>query len=87
MVIYHGMVLLQTNKSLWEQAQKNGIEIVNQRYSKSLFSQDFIHQIVTVQNNLEKHRLDNFIGAILLHHTVASTKYMSRWIEAKNKIN
>jgi glycosyltransferase involved in cell wall biosynthesis len=85
--IVNTAIQLYQDKSLWEQAQKNGIEIVNQRYSKSLFSQDFIHQIVTVQNNLEKHRLDNFIGAILLHHTVASTKYMSRWIEAKNKIN
>lgn len=85
--IAEAAITLYQDKTHWEQAQKNGIEIVNQRYSKSLFSQDFIHQIVTVQNNLEKHRLDNFIGAILLHHTVASTKYMSRWIEAKNKIN
>lgn len=83
--IVNTAIQLYQDKSLWEQAQKNGIEIVNQRYSKSLFSQDFIHQIVTVQNNLEKHRLDNFIGAILLHHTLSSTKYMSRWIEEKNK--
>ena len=85
--IVNAAIQLYQDKSLWEQAQKNGIEIVNQRYSKSLFSQDFIHQIVTVKENLEAHRSANFMGAILLHHTVASTKYMSRWIEAKNKIN
>ena len=85
--IAEAAITLYQDKTHWEQAQKNGIEIVNQRYSKSLFSQDFIHQIVTVKENLEAHRSANFMGAILLHHTVASTKYMSRWIEAKNKIN
>lgn len=76
---------LYLDKSLWAQAQQNGITIVNQRYSKALFIPEFIRNILEVQHALEKHRLDNFMGAILLHHTLASTKYMSRWIEAKNK--
>jgi hypothetical protein len=29
--------------------------------------------------------LSNFMGAMLQHHTLKSTKYMSRWIEEKNK--
>jgi len=29
--------------------------------------------------------LKNFLGTILQHHTLKSTKYMSKWIEEKNK--
>lgn len=76
---------LYQDKKLWKQAQQNGVAIVNQRYEKSLFENDFIAHLLSVQNNLAPHRNANFIGAILLHHTTASTKYMSRWIEAKNR--
>lgn len=78
-------IQLYQDEKLWEQARKNGVKIVNQRYSKLLFEADFINRMRYVQNNLEDHRLANFIGSLLLHHTLASTKYMSRWIEAKNK--
>ena len=78
-------VALYQNEILWQNSQENGIAIVNQRYSKTLFATNFINGILTIQENLEKHRLNNFFGAILMHHTLASTKYMSRWIEAKNK--
>jgi O-antigen biosynthesis protein len=73
------------NKTLWQQAQQNGKEIVNQRYSISLFENDFCNHIIAVQHNLKKHRDENFMGAILMHHTLSSTKYMSKWIEEKNK--
>ncbi len=78
-------VVLYQDKDLWHQAQQNGITIVNQRYEKSLYENDFIMWILSTQKNLTPHRNANFMGAILLHHTTASTKYMSRWIEAKNK--
>ena len=77
---------LYQDESLWQKAQQNGIDIVNQRYAKSHFADDFISHILSIQKSIEQHRLNNFMGAILLHHTMASTKYMSRWIEAKNEI-
>ena len=79
-------VQLYKDETLWGSAQKNGIDIVNQRYAKPLFAVNFINRILDTQKNLEAHRSANFIGAILLHHTLASTKYMSRWIEAKNRL-
>ena len=79
-------IQLYTDETLWESAQQNGIDIVNQRYVKPLFAFDFINRILDTQKNLEAHRSANFIGAILMHHTLASTKYMSRWIEAKNSL-
>ncbi|MGQ7945401.1 glycosyltransferase [Flavobacterium sp. WC2509] len=75
---------LYEDKELWTTAQQNGITIINQRYSKKLFEIDFASKIEFLQSNLEQHRLNNFLGALLQHHTLSSTKYMSRWIEAKN---
>ncbi|MBL0013883.1 MAG: glycosyltransferase family 4 protein [Flavobacterium sp.] len=78
-------VVLYQNQISWKQAQQNGVVIVNERYERSFFEIDFMAHLASLQNNLAPHRNANFMGAILLHHTTASTKYMSRWIEEKNK--
>jgi len=75
---------LYQNKTTWITAQQNGIQIINQRYTKELFEKNFISAIFLLLANLPQHRLHNFLGAVLQHHTLNSTKYMSRWIEAKN---
>ena len=78
-------VLLYQDQKIWDKAQKNGIEIINQRYSKDLFEAEFRTKIDFLCANLKQHRLNNFLGTLLQHHTLKSTKYMSRWIEEKNK--
>lgn len=78
-------VNLYTNQDFWKQSQQNGIEIVSQRHAKAHFTSGFLDRILGVQNDLKNHRQRNFIGAMLQHHTLASTKYMSKWIAEKNK--
>jgi glycosyltransferase involved in cell wall biosynthesis len=78
-------VELYQEKNLWLKAQENGFEIIEKRYLKSFFENDFVEHILEVQIHLKQHRLHNFMGTILQHHTLTSTKYMSRWIEEKNK--
>jgi len=75
---------LYQDEKLWHKAQENGISIINQRYSWDLFEKDFTSKIDFLLSHLTQHRLDNFLGSLLQHHTLNSTKYMSRWIEAKN---
>ena len=77
-------VELYQDATLWLKAQKNGFEIIEKRYLKSVFADDFVRHILEIQTHLKQHRLDNFIGTLLQHHTLTSTKYMSRWIEEKN---
>jgi glycosyltransferase involved in cell wall biosynthesis len=76
---------LYTNESTWKKAQSNGFEICEERYLKLNFETQFGLLINELQQNIVKHRQDNFMGEILKHHTVSSTKYMSKWIEQKNK--
>lgn len=78
-------VELYSNKSLWETAQQNGYEIIKNRFKKELFASDFMTKVAQLQENLKTHRNQNFLGQILQHQSLQSTKYMSKWIEAKNK--
>jgi len=78
-------VKLYNDEKLWQQCQENGFEIVEKRYKKSLFENDFITEINSLSDNLKQHRNNNFFGSILQHHLVSSTKYMSKWIEEKNR--
>lgn len=76
---------LYISKSLWENAQQTGVEIINHMYDKEKLGAPFINQIIEIQNNLEQHRTQNFLGSMLQHQTLQATKFMSKWIEAKNK--
>ena len=78
-------VELYHDKSLWQKAQENGFRIIEKRYLKSLFVDNFMVHVLKIQTHLKQHRLLNFMGSMLQHHTLTSTKYMSRWIEEKNK--
>jgi len=78
-------VKLYQDKNAWQVAQQNGVQIINQRYSAKYFADQFIKEIERLASDLTTHRLNNFFGQILNHHTAQSSKYMSLWIEEKNK--
>ena len=78
-------VQVYTDKTVWNQVQENGFTILEKRYSKDDFVLGFNEVVAEIENDLVAHRKRNFIGAMLQHSFHASTKYMSKWIEEKNK--
>jgi glycosyltransferase involved in cell wall biosynthesis len=76
---------LYTNKEVWVEAQKNGVKIINELYNKKKLSASFLLKLTSIQENLSEHRKHNFIGEILQHQSLQSTKYLSKWIEEKKK--
>ncbi len=78
-------VELYNDEASWKTAQINGIRIINERYEKRKYQADFMTNLSLLKVQLDKHRQQNFISQILLHHTLQSTKYMSLWIAEKNK--
>jgi len=76
---------IYTDKSLWEKSQQNGIVIINAIYDKEKLTKTFIQEINRIDKNLVKHRQQNFLGSLLQYQTLQATKYMSKWIEEKNK--
>ena len=78
-------IQLYTEENQWKTAQKKGYEIIEKRFKTSLFAADFMNKVYYLQENLNTHRNKNFLGQIVQHQSLQSTKYMSKWIEAKNK--
>jgi len=78
-------VQLYKDEEAWIQAQKNGTKILNRLYDSKVLGKRLIEKITQTEENLEQHRLNNFTGSMLKHHTMMSTKYMSQWIAEKNR--
>ena len=78
-------VSLYQKDSDWLPLQKKGFEIIEKRFKKEDFLPQFSERLDEMSNNLEKHRIYNFLGQILQHHSLQSTKYLGKWIEEKNK--
>ena len=78
-------VKLYNNEKSWIKAQENGTTLLHAHYDAKALGARLIAKILEVKENLEQHRLDNFTGAMLKHHSMMSTKYMSQWIAEKNK--
>jgi len=79
-------VNLYQNHSTWEVAQSNCHPLLHSLYNSQILGEALISKIANIEQHLSRHRLENFTGAMLKHHTMASTKYMSQWISAKNDL-
>jgi O-antigen biosynthesis protein len=78
-------VRLYADKAAWQTAQSRALPHLQQQFDGQKIAKQLIEKINQVQQNLAQHRLDNFTGAMLKHHTMTSTKYLSQWIMEKNK--
>ena len=70
---------------IWKDCQQIGFELLRSRFRKDLFEKAFWTRLEELRTQLFGHRNRNLTGALLWHHGALSTKYLSRWIEAKNK--
>lgn len=77
-------VNLYTNENTWDIAQAAGVEIINTLYDKTDWIKKLDIKLDAVQIELDAHRTQNFVGAMLSHQSMASTKYMSKWIAEKD---
>ncbi len=78
-------VRLYTNEQEWLDAQTNANVLLTARYDGHQSGVRLIEKITDVEKNLAEHRLNNFTGGMLKHHSMVSTQYMSQWIAEKNK--
>ncbi|MDF1589791.1 MAG: glycosyltransferase [Gammaproteobacteria bacterium] len=80
-------VQLYSNEQIWTHAQHDATQLLQSRYDRNVHAMALISKIEQIEQTLEQHRLANFTGSMLRHHSMHSTKYMSQWIAAKNSIN
>ncbi len=80
-------VSLHDTPDLWEQSRQRIRPLLQERYDGKKLAKEAMQKIESINENLQQHRLDNFIGNMLRHHSMKSTYYMSKWIEEKNRSN
>lgn len=74
-----------TQSTNWYNAQQKGLELLNLKYDKFKFYPKLTEKHLYLLNNLKNHRIKNFIGSILNYNNINSFKYLSLWIQEKNK--
>jgi O-antigen biosynthesis protein len=75
-------VRLYESPAEWQAAQDRCAAGL-QPFSAVALLPSLISKLEATTDNLETHRRNNFIGAMLQHHQHKSTQYMSLWIEQK----
>lgn len=75
---------LYQSKSSWIEANLKTKSLL-EGFERQSFECRFQVVMDQLKNDLHGHREQNFIGAMLQYHTLRSTEFMSRWIEAKNR--
>lgn len=83
--IAQAAVKLYSDRSLWKHSVDNGKRIIDKFFNREPIENALVAKISETVKNISSHRKKNFIGAMLMHHTISGTKYMSKWIEEKNK--
>jgi len=77
---------LYQDEKAWKHAQQQGFKILEDWFQPEHHPTHLIQHIMHIYEHLEAHRLHNFTGSMLRHHHHRSTEFMSRWIEAKNRL-
>ena len=78
-------IKIYTNEEYWNDLSSSAISIHNDKFTVQNWPILFIEKVKDYQKNIKIIRQRNFTGAMLMHHTLQSTKFMSKWIELKNK--
>ena len=79
-------VALYSDKIKWQQNAQRGVEIIKARYNGKAIAKDFMTRLDALKINLKLHRQSHFVGQILQHQSLQASKYLSKWIEEKNKV-
>jgi glycosyltransferase involved in cell wall biosynthesis len=79
-------VQLYHDKELWQNYQQQGLELHNLLFNRKEHEKRFSIELAGLQMGLRRHREKNFTGSMLMHHMLQSTRYLSMYIEAKNKV-
>ncbi|WP_246119251.1 glycosyltransferase [Aliikangiella coralliicola] len=84
--IAQAAIRLYQNEEQWVDSQTTAKDILASRYNGDILGESLLNRITKIQENLDQHRKNNFTGAMLRHHTMKSTQFMSRWIETKTQL-
>lgn len=77
------LYLLQTQ---FLEAQTRAQAILHTHYQEAQLAEDLLQQLLASRAQQAQRRRRNFTGAMLRHHLLKSSQYMSQWISLKNQL-
>lgn len=77
-------ISLYQDKDTYPLMQKNGAEIIQQRYDKNEWQGKLVNRLQLQLQLKDRLRENHFLGKLVRHHSMKSTQYMSQWITLKN---
>ena len=80
-----GAISLYTDEVNWLKAQGIGYQIVKKRFDSDSYLYEFQTTLESILIKLEAHREKFFIQKMVQHQSLLSNRYLSKWIEEKNK--
>ena len=79
-------VSLYRNEKKWKQSVLQGYTLLENRYDKKPILAALSKKLNDLLANKEMYRNANFTGAMLMHHRMQSTRYLSKYITLKNNV-
>jgi glycosyltransferase involved in cell wall biosynthesis len=74
---------LYTDSVEWGEAREKGYRILREYFDYHRNSTDLRNTLFELMHHIKERRERNFVGKILKHQSMRSTKYFSKWIELK----
>ena len=78
-------VSLYKQQNLWIRKHDLGYQVLANRFKKSEHASNFSTFLCKIEASLLAHRQNNFIGQLFHQQSLLASKYLSKWIEAKNR--
>lgn len=75
---------LYHNKNQWQMAQTTGYDILTKNFSKQDWADELREKVNKAIKDIEAHRQAHPLGFVLRYQTLQSTRYLSKYIQAKN---
>ena len=76
---------LYHNEPLWRKHQVRNRQLFSSLFDRNIYESPFLNTLNKIKDSLALHRAHHFLGQVLLEEKFQSRKYMSLWIQEKNK--
>ncbi len=74
-----------TDEVLWNQSQLKGYTVLENHFESDGFFKRFEMKLSAMESRLDEFRSAYFIQQLVKHQSIMSNRYLSKWIEQKNK--
>jgi glycosyltransferase involved in cell wall biosynthesis len=78
-------VRMYEDAKIWQLASETGLDFIKSHFNEHFHSSKITDRLNQLIEDLPAHRNKNIVGRLLCHHAQASTRYMSLWIQEKEK--